>query len=692
MSMFLPHLADAALHASVLVLFILALQTIIGSRLSPQWRTALWFLVVLRLAIPVFVPAPFSIYNVLPIPAASTLGIGMQTEIRGAPASDASARPLAPSAPSTWTFDTMAPCPGSPDAAALPATQATPPSAPQSPPSALPLSLAVMLLLGWMSGALLVMGAVVRASMRCGRIARRAEPAGMEITLVSQEAAQLMKARRPLPVRISEDPRCADIGPFLIGLLRPKVILPGSLARSASALDLRCVLMHEMAHRRCGDLHVNCLLAFLTAVHWFNPLVWIAFRNLRGERELLRDAMVLAHLQNDQRPHYARLLASFGGLSIPGRSVLPDPPALAATMASRVPSLHRRVSMSLHTPRTEHRLRTWIRYALITALGAVTLTGAAAHTSAPPATTEMEEGGPEATLLLDACAMPASSPATITLTDDAAHALLSPVIARVAEAPAEERWQVSIRMRSDFLGGPMAWPWDWAAAGHREDTVRGATAFVHVLSRRAVNSENQAAGAPTDAATWIASARPRPPQDYQSFDVPVLVSADGHAAELRSGHSVEVMLRHADDPAAEAIAVDFFDGLSLQVTMRRHAESGKHDIVLNGRFVEVDRARLPQSGPPLPSLLRQATINVTHRLTSDEVLMIMVPVETVTASAVRITEDPVHHRTQQEIITHPQPSNAGSALTERYIILFIEIDELGARKRTTLEEIMLEPC
>ncbi|MDP1586939.1 MAG: hypothetical protein Q8M07_04320, partial [Prosthecobacter sp.] len=61
--------ADALLHwllrtsieASVLILAVLGLRMMLGTRLSPAWRIGLWMLVGMKLMLPAFIPAGFGL-------------------------------------------------------------------------------------------------------------------------------------------------------------------------------------------------------------------------------------------------------------------------------------------------------------------------------------------------------------------------------------------------------------------------------------------------------------------------------------------------------------------------------------------------------------------------------------------------------------------------------------------------------
>ena len=69
MSIFLAWLGRTSLQASVLICMILLAQAVLRHRLPPRWRTCLWLLLVLRLALPWSPASSLSVYNLLPAPA-----------------------------------------------------------------------------------------------------------------------------------------------------------------------------------------------------------------------------------------------------------------------------------------------------------------------------------------------------------------------------------------------------------------------------------------------------------------------------------------------------------------------------------------------------------------------------------------------------------------------------------------------
>lgn len=80
--------------------------------------------------------------------------------------------------------------------------------------------------------------------------------------------------------------------PMAWGFLRPVVMLPEE-AKSWPESKRRIVLLHELAHIRRRDCQTRALARLGLALHWFNPLAWLALRHLQIESERACDDMVL---------------------------------------------------------------------------------------------------------------------------------------------------------------------------------------------------------------------------------------------------------------------------------------------------------------------------------------------------------------------------------------------------------------
>jgi hypothetical protein len=77
------------------------------------------------------------------------------------------------------------------------------------------------------------------------------------------------------------------------GIRQPVVLLPIE-SRSWSAQRRHAVLAHELAHVKRGDCLAQLLGQAARALHWFNPLAWLAWRRLLAESERACDDLVLA--------------------------------------------------------------------------------------------------------------------------------------------------------------------------------------------------------------------------------------------------------------------------------------------------------------------------------------------------------------------------------------------------------------
>lgn len=94
--------------------------------------------------------------------------------------------------------------------------------------------------------------------------------------------------------------------PFVLGLLQPKIYLPSSL----SVRELPYIVMHEQHHIRRLD-HLVKVLAFVAlSIHWFNPLVWLAFVLAARDMEMSCDEAVIRKMGDGIRADYTASLLS----------------------------------------------------------------------------------------------------------------------------------------------------------------------------------------------------------------------------------------------------------------------------------------------------------------------------------------------------------------------------------------------
>src|SRR5262245_16606253 len=152
---------------------------------------------------------------------------------------------------------------------------------------------------------------VVRELLRARAVERcveRAVRAGGELERHVHEVAGGLGLAAP---RVRVSPEAS--GPFLWSLRRPVLVLP-----AADGLPAPTVLAHELAHLRRRDHWTAWLELLVQGFHFWNPLFWIARRQLHRAAELACDGWVVAHFPAERRAFAAALVdtaerASRGG-------------------------------------------------------------------------------------------------------------------------------------------------------------------------------------------------------------------------------------------------------------------------------------------------------------------------------------------------------------------------------------------
>ena len=92
--------------------------------------------------------------------------------------------------------------------------------------------------------------------------------------------------------------------PFVLGIIKPKIYLPFKM----DGQNLEHVVSHEQAHIRRRDHWWKPLGFLLLTIHWFNPLMWLAYVLLCRDIELACDEKVVKELGRDQRADYSQAL------------------------------------------------------------------------------------------------------------------------------------------------------------------------------------------------------------------------------------------------------------------------------------------------------------------------------------------------------------------------------------------------
>ena len=162
---------------------------------------------------------------------------------------------------------------------------------------------------------------------------------------------RLIKCRRslclsgcPLPVYVAE----GLPSPCLFGLLRPAVYLTPEAAKDDRVRTH--VLAHELTHFVHRDHIWSALRCLCLALHWYNPLVWLAVFLSKRDGELACDEGAVKRLGEDQRLAYGRTLVDM----VSGRPARPtDLLSCSTTMTEGKKTIQQRIALLVKKPETK---------------------------------------------------------------------------------------------------------------------------------------------------------------------------------------------------------------------------------------------------------------------------------------------------------------------------------------------------
>ncbi len=192
------------------------------------------------------------------------------------------------------------------------------------------------------------------------------------------------------PVRLRPDGHRAaassTIGPAVVGLFRPRIVLPADFDQRFDADQQALILAHEGSHLRRGDLPACAVATALRCLYWFNPLIHLAAARLRQDQELAADAEVLQRFPHARRRYADTLLNA--------QSAVPGLPVGCLWQSSH--PLKERILMLTQpaTPRFNPAVGALVGIALAVGVSALAWAGQPARqaVAADPASAHADEG------------------------------------------------------------------------------------------------------------------------------------------------------------------------------------------------------------------------------------------------------------------------------------------------------------
>jgi len=345
---FLAWLLETTLTASMVICLILAAQKLLGRRLGPRWCHALWLVLLIRMVLPWAPPSRISLLNLLP-PSVRQTQLQPLSGSAGAPGG---MRPTEVSQTNKAMGAKKPHAAGTSPRQTAPRPETLTPA--QRPSKSAFAAHHLFLLLLWLAGATVIGIYLLASNFALWRMVRRERP------LVSQPTLELFeecKIQMGVSTMVAVVPSDRIRSPALFGFLRPRLLLPQKMLETVRREEMRYVFLHELAHLKRRDIYLGWLTSLLQILHWFNPLVWLAFHRMRADRELACDALVLTSMRRDESQEYGRAILSLLRRFSHSRSL----PAMAGILESRS-QLKRRIAMIARFKNNSYR---WSPLAMI---------------------------------------------------------------------------------------------------------------------------------------------------------------------------------------------------------------------------------------------------------------------------------------------------------------------------------------
>lgn len=254
------HLIQSGWQASILIVTLILLRPLLQKWISPVWIYSLWFLVIIRLLVPILPESSFSAES--------------------------------------WTSSPVT-------VASIATTTPEITMNRENTATVIEPFFAESLLWIWLSGfTLLLLLALYQLRSMRSLLSRSRSPKGTRIPDMVKQISEELDLRTSVRIRLV--PHLPS--PAVTGCFHPTLLLPGTEENYTDTEKLFWLIRHELTHIRHGDLYIQWLSWLALAFHWFNPLVWITVYLMQRDRERACDYRVLDGKTTRDRQTYGELL------------------------------------------------------------------------------------------------------------------------------------------------------------------------------------------------------------------------------------------------------------------------------------------------------------------------------------------------------------------------------------------------
>ncbi len=291
---------NMSLTATVIAILIMSVRLIVKNKMPKIFSYALWSIILVRLLVPVYFGAVFSIFNLLPASYTtpitdSSQNIGIMRYIPGDSIfhNNDAGEQQAHYNSTTQTFQGSDKASGGNEII------------PSSERKEIKDSKQVIVFFAaiiWLLGAAVFLAISV--------IMYRTTVKRLKTAVIYIDDGIVHKISRKLKLRRKIRLFSSDVinTPIVCGLIKPRIILPLPLVQGGDISALAHIVTHEFIHIKRLDYLIKPLSVLAVCVHWFNPVVWLSFFLSQKDMEMSCDEKVIDVSDTDIRSDYASSL------------------------------------------------------------------------------------------------------------------------------------------------------------------------------------------------------------------------------------------------------------------------------------------------------------------------------------------------------------------------------------------------
>ena len=278
-------LVQVALYSAAITAGILLFRFILKNRISSKLQYLMWWLLILRLIIPVTPDIGIHL---------GLQSIPQEQAVQAAPSATAPVLDVAPaSVPNTQpSYESVTPA-VQPDTDVAPSQHVNPTKS---------TDWYSIVFVVWLLGAIGFLGWLIFEKLRYYESLQHLMASGPKEVYELYDRCCKELGVKPLPLWIVNK----SMSPGIAFFGEPVLLVPLSLCNDESRL--RFALLHELTHKKRGDHYMTLLLNILRAVYWFDPVVHFAFSELRSDMESACDSDVLAYIGYEQKRGYLTVI------------------------------------------------------------------------------------------------------------------------------------------------------------------------------------------------------------------------------------------------------------------------------------------------------------------------------------------------------------------------------------------------